>query len=343
MTHSRELHALGIGLTAIVLAGCAGSHASIAPLVPDASSATRARHASASWIQRGSSSHDLLYVSDEYANVYVYTYPQGKRVGKLTGFIAPVGECVDAAGDVFIVSAASKSYQSSVIYEYAHGGANPVAALQDSGAGVGCSIDPTTGNLAVANASDESNPYGAEYGSVAAYTQAQGDPRMYYSSGFHFDLCGYDDQGNLYLDSPDPNGNEEDLVRLSSGSSSFEQINLDTKFYGFPSSVQWDGRSMTVTSDPTRHGPLLVYRLSLSGSNGKVVGTTQLSSKKNNYVGQTWIQDKTFLAINLYDGARRTQVSLWKYPKGGEPQHNIRLSGGFKWGLTVSPAETRTE
>jgi hypothetical protein len=259
-------------------------------------------------------------------------------VGELTGFLSPMGECVDAAGDVFIVAAASGSYTSSVIYEYPHGGTEPIAILSDPAPGGACAIDKTTGNLAVSGGA-------GSHAALAIYANAQGNPTMYYSSGYDpLDFCGYDDQGNLYVDAPDPHGGQDEvLVRVSTISGSFEQINLDTKFYGTlpPPSVQWDGRHMTVTSEPEFRGPLFVYRLSISGASGKVVGTTQLSSKKNNYMGQTWIQDKTFLAINVYRRGRRTETSIWKYPKGGAPRHSIRLaSGGEFRGSAVSPAET---
>ena len=47
---------------------------------------------------------DLIYVSDRWKKVVnVYAYPTGERVGRLTGFSAPLGECVDRKGNVWIV------------------------------------------------------------------------------------------------------------------------------------------------------------------------------------------------------------------------------------------------
>lgn len=301
--------------------------------------ALQARPANRSWMSAGATHDDLLYVSDGYAEVYVYSYPSGRLAGELTGFVAPpLGECVDGAGDVFIVTAPS-GYQTSVVYEYAHGGSEPIATLSDEAPGEGCSVDPSTGNLAVANPTDSTNPYG-KYGSVAVYPHAQGNPNVFYTSTFHFDFCGYDDRGNLYLDAPDPYGDDEALIRLSKGSGTFEEISLDTKFYGSatPASVQWDGKDMTVTSDPARRGPLLVYRLSINGSSGKVTGTTQLSSKKNNYIGQTWVLRRTYVAMNAYKHGK-LRASLWIYPTGGEPRRSITLGAGAKWGLIVSRAQ----
>ncbi len=46
-----------------------------------------------SWMMPSASSEDLLYVSSiDKGDIYVYSYPQGKLVGTLTGFIKPGGE-----------------------------------------------------------------------------------------------------------------------------------------------------------------------------------------------------------------------------------------------------------
>jgi hypothetical protein len=328
--------ALGLCAGALVFSGCGPSATPTAADIPLGTAAARVggRQPISLPIRARQDYSDkaLLYISDNYRNVYVFTYPQGKPVQKLTGFIAPLGECVDPAGDVFIVASANASHSSSVIYEYAHGGTTPIAMLEDPGPAAGCAIDPTTGNLA------------ASGDGVAVFQHAAGDPTVYSSSEFAFRTCGYDNQGNLYLLAWD--GRTNDLVRLAYGSTSFEQLSLSEKIYdpsyGLPS-VQWDGKHITVTSDPTSQskprGPLLAYRLSIFGANAKVVGTTDLSSVKNVYIGQTWIEGKTFVGMNR--GHRITEVSLWRYPKGGQSRRILKskLPQSFLWGLIVSPAQ----
>ncbi len=106
---------------------------------------------------------DLLYVS-KYDDVDVFSYPAGKRVGTLTGFQSPGGLCVDKAGDVFVTN-----FGASNIVEYAHGGTKPIATLSDPYQEPDdCSVDPTTGNLAVANIG----------GSVSIYEGARGHPKQ---------------------------------------------------------------------------------------------------------------------------------------------------------------------
>ncbi len=78
----------------------------------------------------------LAYVSDSGTTglVYVFSYPTGKRVGTLTGFYFPTGECVDKHGDVWVLNMSPE-----VIVEYAHGGTSPIATLDDPVGGFSCS------------------------------------------------------------------------------------------------------------------------------------------------------------------------------------------------------------
>jgi len=70
-----------------------------------------------SWMTPDAKLRELLYVSDDATyDVYVFSYPQGKLVGTLTGFAAPGSLCSDAQGDVFI-----PNVLTSTIVEYAHG------------------------------------------------------------------------------------------------------------------------------------------------------------------------------------------------------------------------------
>lgn len=130
-------------LAATMLAGCSA--------LPAGGSATPTSHADrgrASWMSPEAAGEDLLYVGGggTYGYVHVYSYPQGKLVGKLTGLDLPYGECVDASGDVWIVT----NFPNQAI-EYAHGGTTPIATLSVPGSNAyGCAVDPASGNLAVA-------------------------------------------------------------------------------------------------------------------------------------------------------------------------------------------------
>jgi hypothetical protein len=328
----------------VLLAGCGGSQTPIgAPSAMPQSPAiaTHAAHGK-SWMLPEASSSDLLYVSSANGgNVYVFTYPDRVPAGTLANLNTyATGECVDRAGDIFITT--SNQSQVGTIYEYAHGGTTPIAALNDPGQPYGCAVDPLTGNLAVGNNYDTSNPYNTNYGDVAVYAGAQGSPTMYYSSQFpSFYFCGYDNKGNLYASVADEYAVGPQLARLSRGSTTFSLITIAaTKLYFgylFAPSVQWDGKRITVSShSSTPNGPVSVYRLRISGTSATVVGTTELKSINNRHEGQSWIQGGTIIGI---DNKAGTDVAFWRYPQGGLARHTLKKVGSdLLWGVTVSLA-----
>jgi hypothetical protein len=341
--------ALGICLAAAMLAGCGGSQPPIG--APGAMAQNRAAAAhpdhSGSWMLPEAKSEALLYLSagqgGESGFVKVFSYPQGKLVGTVTGLYEPFGECVDSSGDVFVVAYANPSLNASNIYEYAHGGTTPIATLNDPGVGWGCSVDPTTGNLAVTGG-DPSYP---DEGAVAIYAAAQGTPTMYYSSAFKaFGNCGYDNTGNLYLDGALVS-TQIGFARLAGGSQSIQTISLNKPIYtvgGFLPSVQWDGNNVTISSFPNKEGTgtLLIYQLKISGNSATVKGTSELKSQKHvGHLGQTWIFEKT--VVGAEDGDNFGKASYWNYPEGGKPTSTIEdatdLRKGSPWGAAISPAQ----
>jgi DNA-binding beta-propeller fold protein YncE len=92
---------------------------------------------------------ELTYITDyEQSYLYRFTYPQGVQIGypHVKGIAEPQGECVDKANDVLIANTGAGN-----IVAFSHG-SHLVKTLDDPGAQpVGCSVDPTTGNLAVTN------------------------------------------------------------------------------------------------------------------------------------------------------------------------------------------------
>jgi hypothetical protein len=322
--------AFGICAAAAMLADCSGSQPPIgAPgaMPVNSAIATHAAH-SKPWMLPEAASADLLYISsNDRGNVYAYTYPQGELVGTLTGFISPVGECADAAGDVFIVAYSSPSMNSSTIYEYAHGGTSPIATLSDPQGAFSCAVDPTSGDLAATGRG------------VAIYKHASGKPRLLFPTVALW-YCGYDDKGNLYVSAVDDRyADQARLLRLAPGGRRLEPISLNAKLYTgtqWPS-VQWDGKHLAVSSMLYRK-PITIYRLRISGDSATVIGTTTVSTPKNYYYGQTWIQSRNIIGVGMYKRGYQSAF-FWPFPKGGEPRGGIEKVGNLQqilWGVTVS-------
>jgi hypothetical protein len=263
-----------------------------------------------SWIAPDAKKKDLLYISDQGAGaVYVYSYPKstGKKYpkleGTLTGFDIPQGDCADKAGNVWITNQVPPE-----IIEYAHGGTSPIATLSDSGYPAGCSVDPTTGNLAVTNTCSYPS---CGTGSVAIYVDAMGTPTLYTDpdiTSYFFDS--YDNKGNLFVDGI--NNGPFQFAELPSGSGTFTNISLNESI-GYPGGVQWVGTYVAVENQDTD----VIYQFTISGSGGTEIGSTTLSGTCD--VPTFWIKGKTVVApdeCNIF-------VGLWNYPAGGAPTKTL--------------------
>ena len=273
-----------------------------------------------SWMSHDANNSLLLYVSDQQngvVDVYTNFYGRNALVGQLTGFAAPWGECADKAGDVFIVD-----YTLQVIVEYAHAGTTPIQTLSDpSGSPIGCSVDPTTGNLAVSNDLGNSFPNPAD---LLIFQGATGTPTHYADPNVQsFFPPGYDNKGNLFVEGSCVSGCNTELVELPAGSSTFMNISLRPTLYA-AAGVQWDGKYLAV-GDQAFRGKLTsgIYQVQVSGSTGKVISSMKLASgcsSVHSDVIQFWVQGTTVLGGN---GFCHNNFSYWNYPGGGAPRKTM--------------------
>jgi hypothetical protein len=274
-----------------------------------------------SWMASDAMRSDLLYISDANANVVdVFSYPQLKPEGKLTGFNGPWGECVDKHGNVFIAN--DNAYQ---ILEYAHGGTQPIATLSDPGYYPrGCSIDPTTGNLAVANIVNTS----LGEGNIAIYKNAKGNPSTYYADSHVFNVysCGYDSSGNLFIDGENEGSSSFAFAELASGARKFTNITLNQPIKS-AGGLQWDGKYVAVGDQYTN-----IYQFSIHGKTGTKVGTTPLNGAGRD--AEFWIKGSNVIVPD----SDKLHVAIWDYPAGGSAEQRVK---GFQYpiGATVSVAK----
>ncbi|MBV8530909.1 MAG: hypothetical protein JO104_06295 [Candidatus Eremiobacteraeota bacterium] len=251
----------------------------------------------------------LLYVTNYYAND-VLVYSNNKLVGTLTGFNGPDGICTDLAGDVWITNNLAGN-----AVEYAHGGTAPVSMVSDPNVyPLGCSVDPTTGNLAIANIYATKGTQG----SIAIYAGAQGPPAYYTDSSMYYVYyCGYDAAGNLFVDGRTIGGAFQ-FAELPKSSSTFTNITLSGATDYFPGNVQWDGSYVAVGDQQYQNANAsAVYRT--TGASGKVVGTTPLTGAKD--VMGFYVLPKTHSLIG--PDVDDNDVGLYRYPAGGNPTNRI--------------------
>jgi hypothetical protein len=320
--------AVSILVLGAVLASCAAGGAPPQPgLVPSARMQSGSVHydRGGSWMLPDAKKSDLLYVSDLLAQVVdIYDYGHGyKLVGQLTGFFNPEGLCVDKKGNVYVTNDTSEGvYQ---ITEYAHGSTTALRTINDpDGRANGCSIDPTTGNLAVADFWGKSETIG----NVAVFPKASGEPTSYSISNIYYDYyCAYDDSGNLFVDG-ETEGSVFGLGELPKGGKALSFINIDETIY-LPGGVQWDGKYLAVGDQvAVKHNfTSTIYQFSISGSQATTVNTMVLTDSSQ--VAQFWIP-------RIHDGAKREygdrliapnqdgkDTLFYDYPSGSDPYATI--------------------
>lgn len=285
-------NAFGLGVAAAILGGCAGRDAaSFAPAAPMQSQNVAAQPSG------------LVYVSNFNGNdVAVYTYPQFKPAGTLTGFLEPQGMCVDANGDVWIADTGAQN-----LVEYAHGGSTPIRTLKDPGSPSGCSIDGKNGDLAVPNVGGSGSN-----GGVAIYKHARGKPKVYSQGGF---FAGYDAAGNLFIDGLSSFGMF--LAELPAGGSAFQSVTLSgVSGDAFPGNIQWDGRHLALGNQSGSNGSV-IYRLKVQRNVATVIDTTTLEGSVD-VVGFFIFGTGPNRRV-LGPDAGSGQLGVYRYPAGGAP------------------------
>jgi hypothetical protein len=279
----------------------------------------------------------LLYVAGAVTGtVYVYDFKTRELVGELSGFDQPSGECVDGVGDIWITD-----YMGGTVTEYAHGGSSALTTLRAGTLQTTCSIDPTTGNLAVGSFSP---------GQIYVWKKARGTPKVYASTA-----CsslwgpGYDNKGNLFVEAASE-GSAVFVCWLPHGGKSLTIIPFNqTINYG--AGTMWDGEYITF-ADQSFGGSELqagVYQAKLNSSGSLVlVGKTALPDPCGNsdvlapfIVGRKNTPDnrEQGFAATGSNNSCLTNVDIWPYPAGGDPSFIINAPEKVTFGTAVSIKE----
>jgi hypothetical protein len=313
-----------LGLVAIAaFAACGAPQTSTTPFVQHDARVAQNAGRERSWMLPEAKSADLLYVANVYT-ITVYSYPKGKLVGTLSNFYKPYGECVDKSGNVYITDSAFGK-----IYEYAHGGTTPIHTLKDpSYQPYGCAVDSVTGNLAVANYSDNS----AREGNVVVYRKARGFPRSFIGYGmYYYYYLGYDAKGNLYVDGLNYGGFGFVFGELRKGGGQINPLLLPNTV-AFPGGIEWDGKYLAVGDAGTS-----IYQYSFSGSKATLKGTTSLTGAGT--MGQFGISGSTVVTPNQFFSS--SGVLVFPYPAGGAATQTITNGVFYPFSAVVSPASAR--
>jgi DNA-binding beta-propeller fold protein YncE len=167
-------------MAAAMLAGCGGSPPTAIP--QGASSVVQVGRSQSPFDSLKKVTSGYLYVSNyQYDEIVLYSYDPKTMTLTAIGQISPqsirtpLGSCSDAGGNVYVVGTAGTG-DTGAIVELAFGTVTVMQTLSDNtGPPSGCSVDPTTGNLAVTNSSSY---YTSSYhlAQVLIYKNGEGVP-----------------------------------------------------------------------------------------------------------------------------------------------------------------------
>jgi len=286
-----SLYPASFCVAAVLLAGCGGSQPPIGAL-----GAIRYNHA----VPKIQSQSSYLYVWEvNSTDVAVVAYPAFKIVRRLkaTGSL-----CTDPrTGNLYVNN-------GNYIAEYAPGGSSQIGStgLPYGYSGQGCAVDPTTGDVAIVGLKWQTSP---KVAAVLVYSSLNEGPVSYADSNVaSFEFAGFDDKGDLFID------DATSLTELPNGSSTFVPIQLSQHHLG--GTVQWDGEHITVE---TPHPHMMIYRVAIQGSTGKIVGTTKLGVRRNRFdlPLYSWIYDGIVIAPAGNQKFNK-DIGIWSYPQGGK-------------------------
>jgi hypothetical protein len=276
-----------------------------------------------SWFRHDSSrGGDLVYMT-QGGNVGIYAF-SGKQVGELKGFefAQLYGLCSDTAGDVWVTWGES-------LLEYSRGGTIPIAQLYTNGTAAACAVDPTTGDIAVADGPGE------ELGSeIDVYTNIYEPGQTYKDPDMNVYLyCTYDGQGNLFANGARNLKKGSVLAELPQGGSTMQTVKMDEKFER-AGGLQWDGQYVAI-GDSLKH---VVYEMSVAGG----LATTVSTSHFHDWSGMHF---KTIEPFAIGNGEivltfSERQTGFWKFPGGGNTLRRISVVTGAKT-ISVAPSGSR--
>ncbi len=343
--------ALGVAVAVVLFAGCSAAMAPVAPGAqtgapgssakqvppPLAMRLTNAlglapvprRNARASWMSANAkATGPLLYSSNQdFSEIDVYGYKSRKLVGQITsGVVYPYGECADASGNVWVAD-----LEGFDLVEYAHGATKATTQLTDDyGNPIGCSVDPKTGDLAVANFEGSPSGYG---GNIVIYRNAAGAGKVYTPASTFLWPPSYDDKDNLFIEGESAVSGDHELFELAKGGKSLTEISLPFTIY-FPAGVNWDGKYVDANDQAYEDTDTTgVYRLTISGSTAKLVSQTGYTDTcYDDYVDvvQAVIDGNTYIGGNLFcQDAAKYRIDYWGYSSGGNAREYINGQSNF--------------
>ncbi|HEX3369718.1 MAG TPA: SMP-30/gluconolactonase/LRE family protein [Candidatus Cybelea sp.] len=265
----------------------------------------------------------LLFISDFGSNdIDVFTMPAQTLKGQITGLSSPQGLCEDPSGDIWVANTGAQEMR-----QYSRTGTLLKTLSVPNEFPASCAVNRATGDLAVTNIESSSGP-----GNVVVFKNGSGSGTPYSNASiYQYLFAGYDDSGNLFFDGTDEGRSTSYFAELPAGSSSTKIVSLSNGTLHFPGMVQWYKAGKYVAlGDQQCDGTAsaCIYWVSISGSTGSIIGTTNLSNYSGGQVcdlTQSVIAaDEEKYVVGADDetcGYTPATTDRWAFPAGGSPRN----------------------
>jgi hypothetical protein len=324
--------ALGLCSALLLLNGCGAAPTASSPGSPLTPLARPARsdHGQ-SWMKPGTAKiKELLYVSDlATGDVFVYDYPSGEPVGKLTGFDQPGAQCVDRRGDVYIATAGG-------LLGYKRGSTHRITQIPGVAKGCVVHLNSYSALLSSSGAPDHDCTWYKHQKRISCWESSNACYTMW--------PIGADFAG-VQVAEGEPSGGGAVAVCAEFAVLSFKQT-----IYS-PGSIMWDGKYLALTDQKAGGADQTgIYQASLSHSTLAVKGETVLTDPCDSgatEVAQPFIVGTKNTLRNKQQGTVVVGANAlcpgtfdyWNYPAGGDPIMTLPSAPQEPSGDSVSIAQ----
>ena len=341
---------------AALLAGCNGSGSSPNPttgLVPNGLNpayrlpqsgldlaAARARfRPHRLWISPDAAKgKSLLFVTNEttLGSVYVNVLSMPDLIiqGRAGGFKSAEGACADRNGQIWVADV-----EAGIITRWSRT-LQMTGELDDNyGYPWSCAVDPTTGNLAVANIAGLSS----DPGNVVIYAHARGSGKPIRNpKQFMYQWLGYDTSGHIWVDGYNTMS-PSNFILSSCSASTCSTIHITGGKINSAGFVQWAaGLRSWYVADRDGCGNLsCIYPVSARGALGTPIilkdPTGQIVFNFALNQGVITNAKRPVIAAGFTDsiGGGVNGLGLWSFPAGGKPTHNNDALDPFGAAISV--------
>jgi hypothetical protein len=314
--------------------GLSPSHSHIPPSIAAAKTGRIHRDAGRSWISPDiARAPRLLFITDYGSDsIYIFTMPALVLKATLTGLSFPEGACEDASGNIWVANAGA-----SQLIQYSRTGTQLKTLSTPGFYPAGCAVNWKNNDLAVANI--ESTTAGP--GNITIFTNASGSGTAYTDPNIaQYFFVGWDPSGNLFYDGENNASRTAAYFgELPAGSSTPKTITLSGATLHFAGFVQWFKGGYVALGDQMCGGTssACVYWISVSGSTGTNLGTTNLSNYEGGAVcdlvqGVIAANGQRYVAGADYEGTcgnTVTTANRWPYESGDTPTNYNNTNSAF--------------